>query len=42
VHFLREAKDRQEASNAILRERRTSSVKATLERPERFYSNRSL
>jgi len=42
VRFLREAKDRQEVSVAILRERRESTVKATLERPERLYSNRSL
>jgi len=42
VSVLREAKDRQEVAIGILRERRASSVKATLERPERFYSNRSL
>jgi S1-C subfamily serine protease len=42
VRFLSEAKDRQEVSIAILRERRASSVKATLERPEHLYSNRSL
>jgi serine protease Do len=42
VRFLREARDRQEVSIGILRERRESTVKATLERPERLYSNRSL
>jgi len=42
VHFLREAKDRQDVSIGILRERRASSMKATLERPQRLYSNRSL
>jgi S1-C subfamily serine protease len=42
VSVLREAKDRQEVSIGIMRERRASSVKATLERPERLYSNRSL
>jgi serine protease Do len=42
VSILREAKDRQEVSIGILRERRPSSVKAMLERPERFSSNRSL
>ena len=42
VRFLREAKDSQEVSIVILRERRENTVKTTLERPERFYSNRSL
>lgn len=40
VRFLREAKDRQEVSIGILRERRESTVKATLERPERHDTRR--
>jgi S1-C subfamily serine protease len=35
LHFLREAKDRQEVTINILRDRRESTVKATLERLER-------
>ena len=35
LHFLREAKDRQEVTIDILRDRHESTVKATLERPER-------
>jgi serine protease Do len=35
VRFLREAKDRQEVAIGIVRDRHESTVKATLERPER-------